>query len=144
MKPQNVLPFKLESTSDCYRVIASNRSGSAEEIVAWYNKRGDTSENRIKDLKEGFGMEHMPCGTFEANSFYFGIGVLANNLHILFRPAVLREEWKSYKIQTLRWRFYQVGGKIISHARNLVLKASECVFELFEEVRLRCRELVSG
>lgn len=132
-----------EITSDRYRVIASNRKESAEEIVAWYNKRGDTSENRIKDLKNGFSMKHMPCGTFEANSFYFGLGVLAYNLHILFRSAVLPEEWKGFQIQTLRWYFYQIGGKVVSHARTLVLKISKWAFELFEEVRLRCRELVN-
>ena len=31
--------------------------------MQWYCKRGDASENRIKDLKIGFGMEYMPCGT---------------------------------------------------------------------------------
>lgn len=133
---------ETEITNDRYRVIASNRLESAEKIVAWYNKRGDASENRIKDLKNGFQMEHMPCGTFEANSFYFGVGVLAYNLHILFRSAVLPKEWKSFQIQTIRWRFYQIGGKIISHARTQVLKVAESAFKLFEEVRLRCRELV--
>jgi hypothetical protein len=130
-----------EITCDRYRIIASNRQESAEETVAWYNQRGDTSENRIRDLKSGFHLEHMPCGTFEANSFYFALGILAWNLHVLFRSAVLPEDWKACKIQTLRWRFYQIGGKIVSHARAMILKVSNWAFELFEEVRLRCRRL---
>jgi hypothetical protein len=42
-----------------YTLIATNRTESAEEVVQWYCKRGDSSENRIKDLKIGFGMERI-------------------------------------------------------------------------------------
>jgi hypothetical protein len=41
-------------------VIATTRTESAEDVVAWYNQRGECSENRIKELKIGFGMERMP------------------------------------------------------------------------------------
>jgi hypothetical protein len=34
-----------------YSVIATNKSESAEVVVAWYNQRGECSENRIKELK---------------------------------------------------------------------------------------------
>ena len=34
-----------------YTVIATNRMESAEDVVKWYNQRGDRSENRIKELK---------------------------------------------------------------------------------------------
>lgn len=43
-----------------YKVIASNREETAEETVGWYNQRGESSENRIKELKIGFGMERIP------------------------------------------------------------------------------------
>ena len=45
-----------------YHVIASNRQESAESTVVWYRQRGEVSENGIKELKIGFGMERMPCG----------------------------------------------------------------------------------
>ncbi len=64
-----------------YHAIASNRADEdAAATVEWYCKRGDASENRIKDIKIGFGMEHMPCGGFEANAAFFSIGVLTYNL----------------------------------------------------------------
>lgn len=130
-----------EITHRRYRVIATNRDGSPEDIVSWYNQRGHTSENHIKYLKKGFSMDHMPCGTFEANAMFFGFGVLAYNLHVLFKSMALPKDWQSFQIETIRWRFYQVGGRVIRHARNLILKVSEWAFEKFEEVRNRCREL---
>ncbi len=48
-----------------YHAIASNRENEdAAATMEWYCKRGDASENRIKELKIGFGMDYMPCGTF--------------------------------------------------------------------------------
>jgi hypothetical protein len=49
----------LQYASQRYHVIASNadESMSAEDIVNFYRKRGDTSENRIKELKNGFNLK---------------------------------------------------------------------------------------
>jgi hypothetical protein len=53
----------------CY-VVASNRVESAETTLVWYRQCGGVSENGIKELKIGFGMECMPCGQFEANAAF--------------------------------------------------------------------------
>jgi len=37
-----------------------------EEVVGWYNQRGECSENRIKELKIGFGMESLPAAGRDA------------------------------------------------------------------------------
>ena len=64
-----------------YHAIASSRANEdAAATMEWYSQRGDGSENRIKDLKIGFGMEYMPCGSFQANAAFFAIGILAYNL----------------------------------------------------------------
>ena len=81
--------FTAEAPSLRYTLIATNREGTPEEIVRWYNQRGETSENRIKELKRGFGMERLPCGTFAANAVFFRIGVLAYNLFVLFKLLAL-------------------------------------------------------
>jgi hypothetical protein len=62
-----------------YTAIATTRKGSMVDVLEWYNQRGECSENRIKDLKIGFGMERMPCGQSHANAIFFRIGVFAYN-----------------------------------------------------------------
>jgi hypothetical protein len=48
-----------------YHAIASNRPSEHTAVtMEWYSQRGDASENRVKDLKVGFGREYMPCGSF--------------------------------------------------------------------------------
>lgn len=63
--------FSDEESMERYTIIATNRDESVEELVKWYNQRGECSEKRIKELKIGFGMERMPCGQFEANAVFF-------------------------------------------------------------------------
>jgi hypothetical protein len=121
-----------------YTVIASNRQESAAATMDWYCQRGEASENRIKDLKGGFGMERMPCGQFEANAMFFRLGVLAYNLFVGFKRWALKKEWRRHQVQTVRWRLYQTAGKIVRHAGQLYLKVSQQAREVFGSIRARC------
>ena len=132
------------SENDHYFVLASNREETAEETVAWYNQRGETSENRIKELKSGFGLERMPCGQFGANAMFFSIGVLAYNLFIMFKQDVLPKDWRRHQVRTLRWRLYQSAGKVVSHSGYLWLRVKRWMFALLEEIRTRSFELASA
>jgi len=123
-----------------YVLVATNIDGKAETIVSWYNQRGEASENRIKELKTGFSMEYMPCGTTKANAVYFRIGVMAYNLFKLFKLAAMPKEWKKHTVQTIRWKFYNTAGKLVQHAGQLWFKVKASCFNLFEEVRARIRE----
>jgi hypothetical protein len=132
--------FDSEESPERYTIIATNRDESAEELVKWYNQRGECSENRIKELKIGFGMERMPCGQFEANAVFFRIGVLAYNIGRLFILSTMDESWHRHQVQTLRWKFYGTAGKIVFHGRYVYLKVSRSLQKLFAHVRLRSWE----
>lgn len=122
-----------------YHAIASNRADEdAATTMEWYSKRGDHSENRIKDLKIGFGMDYMPCGTFDANAVFFSIGVLTYNLYLGFRSAALGSGWERSQVQTVRWRLFQTAGKIVRHGRRVYLKISAAMLDTFSAIRERC------
>jgi hypothetical protein len=126
--------------SQRYVIIATNIKGNPASIVRWYNQRGEASENRIKELKIGFAMEYMPCGTTKANAVYFRIGVFAYNLFKLFKMAVLPQDWAKHTVQTIRWKFYQTAGKLVAHAGQLWFKIRKKFLKVFEEVRSRIRD----
>lgn len=132
--------FSEEEVSEKYTVIASNREGSSEEVVRWYNQRGQCSENRIKELKIGFAMERMPCGQFEANAVFFRIGALSYNVGRMFVLKTLGESWHRHQVQTRRWKLYQSAGKVVFHGRYLYLKVGRHLRELFSEIRLKSWE----
>jgi len=125
-----------------FKVIATNRTEPAEWVVDWYNQRCECSENRIKDLKIGFGMERMPCGQFKANAVFFRIGVIAYNLYKLFVMKVLDKGWRKFQVQSVRWKLYQTAGKVVFHAGRVYLKISEEAYELFARIRQKSYEFV--
>ena len=135
--------FAQEDVSVNYTVIATNRMESAEDVVKWYNQRGDCSENRIKELKIGFGMERMPCGQFEANATFFRIGVVAYNIFRLFILKTLSTSWHRHQVQTVRWRLYQIAGKIVFHGGQVFLKVRRGLCQLFADIRLRIWEFAN-
>jgi hypothetical protein len=135
--------FAQEEVSLQYTVIATNRAESAEDLVAWYNQRGECSENRIKELKIGFGMERMPCGQLKANAMFFRIGTLAYNLFRLFTLKTLSPSWHRHQVQTVRWRLYQIAGKIVFHGGRVFLKVRRGLCLLFTDIRLRIWEFAT-
>jgi hypothetical protein len=120
-----------------YHVIASNRQESTEATLIWYRQRGEVSENGIKELKIGFGMERMPCGQFKANAAFFRIGVIAHNLFVLFKHSALDAGWLRHRVATVRWRLFHVPGKLVRHAGAWVLKVADGALDLFRAIRAR-------
>lgn len=118
-----------------FKVIATNSMEGVEQVVQWYNQRGQCSENRIKELKIGFGMERMPCGQFEANAVFFRIGCLAYNVGRLFVLKTMGKSWHRHQVQTLRWKLYATAGKIVFHGRYVWLKVRGHLRGLFAEIR---------
>jgi hypothetical protein len=136
--------FEQGELSEKYTVIATNRMQSAEQVVQWYNQRGQCSENRIKELKIGFGMERMPCGQFQANALFFRIGVMAYNVGRLFVLKTLDSGWHRHQVQTLRWKLYATAGKVVFRGRSIFLKVRWHLRGLFEEIRARSWQFASG
>jgi len=138
----NPQPSLFEAERYCYHAVASNRGESAAEVIWKHNGRGK-SENWHKELKLGMGMEQMPCGQREANALYFAIGVLAYNLAQLLKRRVLPASYRTATVATLRWKVYRLAGKLVRHARAVILqiKADTEKWLLLQSARLRCAYL---
>lgn len=129
---------KLALAQERYHVIATNADESicAQEVVRFYRKRGDTSENQIKELKNGFNLSYLPSSNFISNAFYFQIGVLAYNLFILFKQ-MLQTSWQRHTVATIRYKLYRLAGKVIKHSRQTILKVQEEFVDIFHAIRER-------
>jgi hypothetical protein len=139
---QNPQRNLFEPEPYCYHAIATDLETDASEVVRQYNNRAQV-ENYIKELKGGFGMEQMPSGEFQANAFWFALGVLVYNTSILQKLYLLPTEWHNKTIHTIRWALIDIAGKLVKHGRNLILKlaTTEEKFLLYERMRYRCLQL---
>lgn len=126
---------------EMYYCIATNDNNlTAKEIVKLHRQRGETSENKIKELKNGFNMSYLPTSNFEANAFYFTIGTLAYNLFLLFKQ-ILDKSLHNHTVKTIRYKLYNIAGKVISHARETVLKVNEQFMKLLQTLRSRAYQM---
>ena len=128
-----------------YHAIATNWEREDKdnvEVIAWHNQRGE-AENFNKELKNGFGMDRMPCGQSEANGVFFRIGVLAYNLFVGFKRLSCPASWIQHTIATVRWKFVHVAGHIVRHAGSIILKLAVDTekLELFSRIRWRSYEM---
>ncbi len=41
-------------------------------------------------------------------------------------------------MQTVRWRLFQTAGKIVRHGRQMFLKISAAMLDMFAAIRERC------
>ena len=128
-----------------YHAVATNcseKEKNTAEVLSWHNQRGQ-AENFNKELKNGMGMDRMPCGQSYANAVFLRIGVIAYNLFIGFKRLACPESWMKQTIATFRWKMVQVAGRIVKHAGEVVLKLMIDLetLELFRGIRKKSFEL---
>lgn len=128
-----------------YHVIATNREEPPAKVVSIHNQRGQL-ENYIKELKNGFGMDWMPCGKIYANAVFFRIGVIAYNLFQALKLLGLPAWWRTATIGTVRWKLYQVAARLVYHARRMLVRLATSAdkINLFRQVCHRCLQVGYG
>jgi Transposase DDE domain group 1 len=101
-----------------YHAFVTNQILPAVEIWEQYKRRGD-AENRIKELKEDFGVQGFCMDSFCATETAMRFVMVAYNLMSLFRLLTLQKQ-PSPTLATLRFNCFAVGSWI----ENKVLKMS--------------------
>jgi len=84
-------------------------------------------------------MSYLPSSNLEANAFYFHIGTVAYNLFLLFKQ-ILDTNLQKHTVKTIRYKLYNIAGKVISHARDTILKVNEEFMQLLQNIRQRAYE----
>lgn len=102
---------------EVYFVITDCQTISLKEGIESYCDRG-TAENYLKEGKLGFHWDRLSCEQFHVNAYRLQIMVLAYNLNNLMRRLCLPENFRKYRIETLRSRLIKVGSKVSKHARK--------------------------
>lgn len=102
--------FKDEEYFNKYRYSAfvTNMDLSSAEIWRLYKQRAD-SENRIKELKDDFGLDSFNVNDFYATEAALTTTMLAYNIMSIFRMVVLKSEIQN-KLSTLRYTTFAIGA----------------------------------
>ena len=93
-----------------------------KEIWNVYNGRADC-ENRIKELKQDFGLESFCLKDFWACEASFRWTLVAYNLVMIFQHSAVNSGQKR-EMKTLRSQCFAIGAWTANHTRKKVLKLS--------------------
>lgn len=113
-----LVKVEVNSEGTNVRCTVTNRTGTARQLFAWYNHRGET-ENRIKDLKNDLKADRLSCSRFRANAFRLQLHTLAYNLMHLFRHQLQDTSLANAATSTLRLKLFKVGARVIRTARRI-------------------------
>jgi hypothetical protein len=91
--------------------IVTNMARSAENVVAFYNKRG-TCEQWIKEGKGAIKWTRLSCRSFAANAVRLQLHALAYNLGNFLRTLATPDAIKDRSLTTLNEKLIKIGAKV--------------------------------
>lgn len=103
-----------------YSAYFTNQEISATEVWRSYRARGD-AENRIKELKQDFGVDSFNLKNFYATEAALSFVMIAYNLMSIFRLFVLQEKTQK-TLTTLRYRVFAIGAYFVKENNTMKLK----------------------
>jgi Transposase DDE domain group 1 len=104
--------------------IVTNMARSAENVVAFYNKRG-TCEQWIKEGKGAIKWTRLSCRTFAANAVRLQLHALAYNLANFLRTLATPEPIKDWSLTSLKEKLIKIGAKVVRHGRYVAFQMAE-------------------
>jgi len=119
------LPFQtLTMEAKRYKIfgIVTNRDTEGNELITWLHKRCGKSEEAHSIMKEDLAGGRLPSADFGANAAWWGIMILAFNLNAAMKQLALGGSWVTKRMKALRFALINLPGRILHHARELVIR----------------------
>ncbi|MCL4517187.1 MAG: IS1380 family transposase [Firmicutes bacterium] len=104
-----------------YEAIVTNLDWEPEDVWHFYNQRG-AAENYIKEMKDGFGIDHFPTGNFMANWADLLLKMVAYNCFLAFQKELAAPGYKRFTVGRMRRLFFQVPAVLVRHSRRWTLR----------------------
>ena len=111
------LPFPAMELSNrgWYKVVVTNRSIAADELIWWSRQRCGKGEEVHGVLKSDLAGGRLPSGLFGANAAWWAISVLAFNLNSAMKRLVLGGK----RLKAVRFALIALPGRVV---RPLIIR----------------------
>jgi hypothetical protein len=124
---------KIKQTEPClfehhnynyYGIITNDITMSDLDVIEFYNKRGNDSENNNKNLLNDFNIHHLPFMDLDTNTVYMGFMSVCSNLFERIKLILTKNKVAGIEIQHRTKRVFQqyicVCAQFVRHAREVV------------------------
>jgi hypothetical protein len=105
-------------------VIVTNMARPAENVVAFYNKRG-TCEQWIKEGKVAIRWTRLSCRSFASNAVRLQLHALAYNLGNFLRTLATPKPVKDWSLTSLKKKLIKFGAKVVRHSCYVTFQMTE-------------------
>jgi hypothetical protein len=140
------LPFPTMSIKEKrYKIfgIVTNRDTEGNELIHWLHKRCGKSEEAHSIMKEDLAGGKLPSSCFGENAAWWWIMILAFNLNSAMKQLVLQGTWVGQRMKAVRFSLIGLPGRVINHARGLIVRLvkNHPSLEVLVRARQRIMEL---
>lgn len=117
-----------DETRDNPRFVVTNLTlPQAEALYHHYTQRGEASENRIKELKNGLKCDRTSCHYFLPNALRLMLHAAAYLLHCELRRGLKDTQLAKAQVATIQRKLLKVGVRVSERAQEIWLGlASNC------------------
>ena len=112
-----------EPRDNC-RFVVTNLPQTPEGVYDIYRMRGE-SENRIKELKHGLGLDRTSCTSFRSNQMRVSITAAAYIVMQTMRSRLQRTSLAREQVDTLRLMLFKIGGRVTGSVRRVVIHLAQ-------------------
>jgi hypothetical protein len=119
------LPFPTMSMErKRYKIfgVVTNRDLEGNELINWQHKRCGKSEEAHSVMKEDLAGGKLPSSEFGENAAWWWIMILGFNLNSAMKQLVLQGSWVAQRMKAIRFCLIGLPGRVMSHARGLIVR----------------------
>lgn len=126
-KKTKQIDFESQSAYDYYGIMTSNLIQSNQEVIEFYNQRGD-SENSNRYLLNDFNLHHLPFPDMDKNTVYMYLMAMCSIIFDWIKTVLVANETKGI---TLKMRIKAICFNYVCVATNFVYHARQKIIQVF-------------
>ncbi|MBW1870974.1 MAG: IS1380 family transposase [Deltaproteobacteria bacterium] len=122
-----------------YFAIVTNMQWRGDRLIRWYWEKAGTIEHCHHVLARHLGAGVVPSKYFNMNAAYYRLNILCLNLLQAIKLLALDEELRYARPKRLRFLLFGMAGRIVKHARKIVLRVSSSSpgYQMYRHARER-------
>jgi len=120
-----------------FAVLTNMLDWDGERPLRWHREKQGTVEQAHGVIKGDLAGGTLPCSRFGANAAWWRLNVLVHNLLEILKAEALPAEFGTLRPKALRFRLFNVAGRLLHGARQIILRLSAALLTAATYARAR-------
>ena len=113
-----------------FAVVSNDWVMGGQALLEWHRGKAGTVEHVHRVIKDELAGGVYPSGKFGANAAWLRLQVLTHNLLEIMKAVALDPEYRRARPKRLRFAIFTQFGRVVSHARQCVVRMCARVLEM--------------